>query len=130
MLVFPGLDNRDVVLSRACVIIAGDLELDGKAIDRAAYWISCKSYSNISEGTLDITPLGLPAAVWEIQAPPRESDLLHLLSGTMDFHATLPHDKIYSLLDLATETAGFMTWRADSSKPAWGRVPRHREKHH
>jgi hypothetical protein len=38
----------------------------------------------------------------------------------MDFCATLPHDKICSLLGLATETADFMTWRADSSKPVSG----------
>jgi hypothetical protein len=71
-------------------MIAGDLELNWKAIGRAAYWMSRKSNSNIREGTLDITPLGLPAAVWEIQAPPRESDLLYLLGVTMEFRATLP----------------------------------------
>jgi hypothetical protein len=77
--------------------------------------MTLKGYSEIDP--LDLSSLSFPAAIWMIQAPPK-TDLLSLLNTTMGFRTTLPQDKVYSLLGLATEDFASAARRPDYSKPA------------
>lgn len=108
---------QEVALSRSCVMFAGDIEIDWKAVGRASYWMESKGYGGVALNDTDKVAVHLASTVWEIQAAPRQTELSFLLSRTNDFHASLPQDKIYSLLALAIKIPD-PARQPDYSKPA------------